>query len=144
MSVAEIAQGIAANLEAIPETQILPCVISTPTPPTIWVATMAPNYDMAFGARTTGHTYTDEYTATIQCLVQLSDEVGANSVIYQYLSSSGAYSVKAAIEADKRLGGASDDLWVENGALVGLTTFLTSAYLLAEWSVTIISTEVAL
>ena len=144
MSVAELAQGLAANLNAIPETQVLPCPISNPTPPTIWVARINPNFDKAYGSRTTGKTYTDEYDCTLQAMVNFTEDVGANLQLFNYLSSSGTYSVKAAVEADRRLGGACDDLWVESAAFVGLSTFQTSSYLLAEWSVTIIATEVAL
>ena len=144
MSVAELAQGLAANLSTIPETQISSCPIANPTPPTVWVARIATAYDKAYGSRAAGKTYTDEYTATIQAFVDFTSDIGANAQLYNYLSSSGTYSVKAAVEADRRLGGACDDLWVETSDFTGLSTFQTSSYLLAEWTVILIATEVAL
>ena len=144
MSAATVAQGLATNLSAIPETQILACPVSNPQPPTIWIARVNVAFDKAFGSRVSGKTYTDEYTATVQCFAAFTSDAGANAVVYQYLSSSGVYSVKRAVEADQRLGGACDTLWCETGDFIGLSTFQTSSYLLAEWSVTIIATEVAL
>lgn len=144
MSVAAVATGLATNLASIPETQILAAPISNPTPPTIWVAKLTTEYDQAMGRRTTGASYTDQYTATIQGFVNLNDDIGNTTSLYNYLASSGVYSVKAAIEADRRLGGACDDCWVSTSDMLGLSTFLTSPLLLAEWTVTIIATEVAL
>jgi hypothetical protein len=144
VSVAAVATGLATNLDAIPETQVLAAPISNPTPPTIWVAKITTEYDRAMGRRTTGASYTDEYTATIQGFVNLNEDIANTTSLYNYLSSSGVYSVKAAIEADRRLGGACDDCWVNAAEMLGLSTFLTLPLLLAEWTVTIIATEVAL
>ena len=144
MSVSELAQGLASNLSALPETQVSSCPISNPTPPTVWVARITTNYDKAYGSRQTGKTYTDEYTAIIQGFVDFTTDQGANAQLYNYLASSGSYSVKAAVEADLRLGGACDTLWVESSDFTGLSTFQTSSYLLAEWKVILIATEVAL
>lgn len=142
--IADLRQGLATNLAAIPEVQVSPYILSNPTPPTIWVAGLETNYDTAYGSRTTGSTYTDEYVALVQGFVALSEDIGNQMLLDNLLAASGSYSVKAAIEADKTLGGACDDAWVETATRPGLNTFLTMSLVLAEWSVRIIATEVAL
>jgi len=144
VSIAAIRQGLATNLATIPETQILRGVTSTPTPPTIWVSGVTIEHDRAMGSRVAGQKYTDQYTATVQALVSLTDDLGGQDTLDNYMAGSGAYSVKAAIEADKTLAGSCDALWVSTTEFLGLSTFLTISVLLAEWTVTIIATEVAI
>ncbi len=143
MSLAAIRQGLATNLQVIPETQVSPYII-LPTPPTIWVARIDLEYDRAMGSRLAGMKYTDEYTATIQAMTNFDDPQRGQEILDQYLAGSGAYSVKDALEADKTLGGAADTIWVSQATGPSLNTFQTFSLLLAEWTVTIISTEVAL
>ena len=143
MSLAAIRQGLATNLEAIPETQISPYIIP-PTPPTIWVATITLQFDLAYGSRLAGMKYTDQYEVVIQALADTSDWQRGQEVLDQYMAGSGAYSVKDALEADKTLAGACDTLYVSEASGLALNTFQTSSYLPSEWTVTIIATEVAL
>lgn len=144
MSIAAVRQGLADNLSEIPEVQVSAYILSRPTPPTLWVAGASIAYDMAYGSRVTGKTYTDEYTATIQGFVDFNEDIGNQQLLDQLLAPSGVYSVKRAIEADKTLAGVADTLWVASSTQTSLTTFQAVSYLLAEWSVTIIATEVAL
>lgn len=144
MSIAALRQGLATNLGTIPEVQVSPYILSNPTPPTIWVAGISVDFDQAMGRRVTGASYTDQYTATIQGFVALNDDIGNQAMLDNLLAGSGVYSVKTAIEADKTLGGTCDTLWVSTSTAPSLNTFLTMTLLLAEWSVTIIATEVAL
>jgi len=143
VSLAAIRQGLATNLEAIPETQISPYIIP-PTPPTIWVATITLQFDLAYGSRLAGMKYTDQYEVVIQALADTSDWQRGQEVLDQYMAGSGAYSVKDALEADKTLAGACDTLYVSEASGLALNTFQTSSYLPSEWTVTIIATEVAL
>lgn len=143
MSIAAIRQGLATNLQTIPEVQVSAYIIE-PTPPTIWVAGISIAPDQAMGSRLSGFSYTDEYTATIQAMANTSDWIGAQDLLDQLLAGSGVYSVKTALESDKTLGGACDSLWVNATTAPALSTFLTTSLLLAEWTVTIIATEVAL
>ena len=144
MSIAAIRQGLATNLATIPEVQVSAYILSNPTPPTVWVAGISIEFDQAMGQRLAGFSYTDQYTATIQGFVALNDDVGNQALLDSLLAGSGVYSVKTALEADKTLGGASDTLWVSATTAPALSTFLTMSLLLAEWTVTIIATEVAL
>ena len=143
MSQAAIRQGLATNLAAIPEVQVSAYIVN-PTPPTIWVATFQLAFDTAYGSRLGGMKYTDEYTVTVQALVDTSDWQRGQELLDQFMAGSGAYSVKDAIETDKTLGGACDTLYVSESSGPVLNTFQTSSYLLSEWTVTIIATEVAL
>ena len=143
MSLAAIRQGLATALTAIPEVQVSPYIIP-PTPPTIWVATVQLQYDIAYGSRLAGMKYTDEYTVTIQALADTGDWQRGQETLDQFMAGSGGYSVKEALEADKTLGGACDTLYVSEATGPTLNTFQTSSYLLSEWQVTIIATEVAL
>jgi hypothetical protein len=143
VSISAIRQGLATNLATLPETQVSPFIIA-PTPPTIWVATVTIEFDKAYGNRTTGELYTDQYTATIQAMVDMSDLQRGQELLDQYMAGSGSYSVKAALESDQTLSGAADTLWVSETTGPSLNTFQTLSLLLSEWTVTIIATEVAL
>jgi hypothetical protein len=143
VSVAAIRQGLATNLAVIPETQISAYIIM-PTQPTIWVATVDIQYDLAMGSRRAGKKYTDEYTATIQAMTDFGDPLAAGQQIDQYLAGSGSLSVKDAIESDPTLAGAADTLHVTAATGPSLSTFQTLSLLLAEWTVTIFATEVSL
>ena len=144
MSIAAIRQGLATNLATIPEVQVSAYILSNPTPPTVWVMGATTDYDRTMGSRRTGNRYTDEYTATIQAIVSLNEDIGSQALLDNLLSPSGTYSVKAALEADPTLGGVCDSLWVSNASAPAVSTFLTSPLLLSEWSVTIYCTEVSL
>jgi hypothetical protein len=143
VSLAAIRQGLATNLSTIPETQVSAYIIM-PTPPTIWVAAIQIQYDRAMGSRISGQKYTDEYTATIQAMSDFTEPQRGQEVLDQYMAGSGVYSVKAALETDRTLSGAADTIWVSEATGPTLSTFQTFSLLLAEWTVTIIATEVAL
>lgn len=143
MSLAAIRQGLAANLMVIPEVQVSPYII-LPTPPTIWVARIDIAFDKSFGSRLAGQKYTDEYTATVQAMTDFTDPQRGQELLDQFMAGSGTYSVKDALEADRTLGGAADGIWVNEATGPSLNTFQTFSLLLSEWSVTIVSTEVAL
>lgn len=144
MSISAIRQGLATNLRTIPETQISPYIIA-PTPPTIWVATLTIEFDKAYGNRSAGARYTDQYTATIQAMVDFTgDPQRGQELLDAYMAGSGSYSVKDALEADTTLAGAADTLWVSETTGPSLNTFQTLSLLLSEWTVIILATEVAL
>jgi len=143
VSLAAIRQGLATNLSVIPEVQVSAYIIP-PTPPTIWVATVTLQFDLAYGSRLAGMKYTDEYQVVVQALADTQDWQRGQEVLDQFMAGSGAYSVKDALEADKTLGGACDTLYVSEASGPTLNTFQTSSFLLSEWTVTIIATEVAL
>lgn len=83
----------------------------------------------------------DEWQLIVRGVVGLASDVGAQKNMDVWLSSSGSRSVKAAIEADKTLGGAAHDIHVTGAS--GLREYGTSngaaVYLGAEWAVRVLA-----
>jgi hypothetical protein len=83
--------------------------LSSPTPPAIWCIPDKTEYDL------TGSRGTDGWTWTLQAVVALTLEKSAQMYLDLLLASSGALSVKAAVEADPTLGGVVGDVRVIEG-----------------------------
>lgn len=135
-TLAAIRAGLAANLANVPGAQVSAYVLANPTLPTIWVrpATEPVNYHQAMGNGL------DEWMMLVQAYVGTPSDIGAQKQLDEFLASSGATSVKAAIESDKTLGGAASDLMVTNcsGYLEYSRPDGTTA-LGAEWNVRVLS-----
>lgn len=130
--VAAIRQGIADNLTAAfgPDVQVSAYMLAEPTPPAIHVFPGPVEYDQAFGRGL------DELTMRVQAFVALVADQGAQINLDKFLAGSGAYSVKAAIEADRTLGGACHDAHVT--AHTGYQQYQPAGggpMLMAEWTV---------
>jgi hypothetical protein len=117
-SLALIRAGLVTNLNVLKTTyqdmQISAYILSNPTLPTIWVKPTA-------GAVTEYHQAMEtmgnpdgqlKWSLTVQAFVASGGDITAQMVLDELLNTSGTHSVKAAIEADKTLGGASEDLVV--------------------------------
>lgn len=102
----DIRNGIATALQAIPDLQATPYVLANPTPPSAHVMRGQVLYDQAMRGGT--HTW----TMRVQAFVALTTDIGAQTLLDQFLAPEGTYSVKAAIEADPSLGGVVSDLHV--------------------------------
>lgn len=104
----DIRAGIAANLTAhldlapLTGCQISPYMLSAPTTPTVQV--MGPDLITYHRAMADG---VNEWTLIVQAFVGLISDQGAQQVLDRMLDTTGAASVKAAIEADGTLGGAA-------------------------------------
>ncbi len=105
-TVAEIRAGLAANLAAITGVQISAYMLDRPEPPTIQIIGPATTYDLALGRGL------DEWMIVVQGMVGAIADIGSAVVLDRWVESSGATSVKAAIEADKTLGGKVQDVRV--------------------------------
>lgn len=112
-TLAQIREGIRANLAAnlslgaYTDPQISGYALSPGTLPSIQVLGPAGiEYDKAMGR---GH---DDYEITVQAIVALTTDRGAQELLDRMLDPSGAASVKTAIEADRTLGGVVDHTWV--------------------------------
>ena len=103
-----IREGIADALNAIPELQASPYMLSNPTPPSAHVFPDEVDYDQTMGR---GH---DDWFMTVQAFVGMITDIGAQKRLDLMLNPAGAYSVKAAIEADSTLGGVVDDVQVQS------------------------------
>ena len=101
-----IREALAKNLEAIPNVQTSAWILANPTPPTLYVLPDEVQYDKVFGR---GH---DDNLLRVQALVGVPGDISAQRKLDEFLEPAGASSVKAAVEADPRLGGLVDDLRV--------------------------------
>lgn len=116
-TLALIRAGLVTNLSTLKTTyrdmQISPYVLSDPTLPTIWVKPTpgaVTEYHQTF--QTMGNPDGQvTWSITVQAFVAGLD-IASQQWLDELLDTSGAHSVKAAVEADKTLGGACEDLVV--------------------------------
>jgi hypothetical protein len=117
MILADVRAGLVVNLNALKtgyrDMQISPYELSSPTLPVIWVKPTPGSvieYHQTFA--TMSNTGQETWSFTIQAFVASGGDVAAQMLLDELLNSDGAHSLKAAVEADKTLGGACDDLIV--------------------------------
>lgn len=116
-SLAAIRAGLVTNLNVLKTTyqdmQISPYVLSNPTPPVIWIKPTQGNVTEYHQAMATIANPDSQFTwtLTIQAFCGGGD-ISAQATLDELLDTKGAHSVKAAIESDKTLGGAAEDLIV--------------------------------
>ena len=116
-SLAAIRAGLVTNLNVLKtsyqDMQISAYMLSNPTLPTIWVKPTpgaVTEYHQAF--ETMGNPDGQlTWSLTVQAYVAGLD-IASQQWLDELLATSGTHSVKAAIEADKTLGGACEDLIV--------------------------------
>lgn len=129
-----IREGLADALQAIPELQASPYMLANPTPPSAHVVPDEVQYDQTMGR---GH---DDWFMTVQAFVGIATDIGAQKRLDLMLNPSGAFSVKAAVEADVTLGATVDDVRVES--CTGYRTYEMadgSHVLGAEWRVHVLA-----
>lgn len=119
-SLAAIRAGLAANLSTLKTTyqdmQISAYMLSNPTLPTIWVKPTPGNvteYHQTFQTMSNPDGQVT-WSLTVQAFVAAGGDIAAQMVLDELLDTSGPHSVKAAIEADKTLGGAAEDTVVRS------------------------------
>ena len=106
---AAIRAGIAANITAAisdRSVQVSPYVLSNPIPPCVYVMPAGTEFDITMG---NGH---DRLMFTIRLLWPATSDIASQTSLDAMCSSTGARSIKAAIEADDSLGGTVDDCQV--------------------------------
>jgi hypothetical protein len=107
-SLADIRAGLAANLSTIKGVQISAYQMANPTPPCLQV--MGPSeadgvvFDRAFAH---GH---HNWNIEVLALVALTSDIGSQVLLDEMIETTGASSVKEAIETDPTLGGACQTL----------------------------------
>lgn len=99
-------EALAANLSSIAGIQQSAYVLSSPTLPAVEVVPGPIDYDKAMGRGT------DEWTFIVRVLVGLTTDIGGQKLLGKLRASSGAQSIKAALESDPTLGGAARTLHV--------------------------------
>ena len=127
-------EALAVNLAGIPGLQQSAYMLGNPTPPCAEVMPATIDYDV------TMHRGLDRWNFTVRVYVGATTDIGAQKRLDLMLDSAGTYSVKAAVESDRKLGGDAADLRVKTcsgyriyerqggGALLG-----------AEWNVEVLA-----
>jgi hypothetical protein len=133
-TMAQIREGLAANLEAISGIQVSAYMLASPTPPALHVIPSEIAYDRA------GSRGLDLVQMTVQAFVALGSDIGAQVALDELLAPSGARSVKAALEASPTLGGAVQDVWVSAMSGYNVVTIPDRGQMLsADWTVQVLS-----
>ena len=126
-SISQIRDGIATNLSTITGLRTTSTVPDNPQPP---VAIIQPNsieYDRAF------QNGLDQYSFTVTLIVGRASERTAQNLIDLYCASTGASSVKLAIESNRTLSGVIQDLRVAAMRNYGTISLSDQTYLAAEF-----------
>lgn len=132
MSISLIRQALATNLGTIAGLRTAAEVPDLPNPPIAIVALNSVSYDRAYAQGMTS------YTFTVTVIVGRVAEREAQRKLDSYIST-GASSVKSAVESDKTLGGNAYDCRVVSMDSVGQLTISDNTYLAADFTVTVIA-----
>jgi hypothetical protein len=132
MSISQIRTRLATNLATITGLRTAAEVPDLPNPPVAIVALNSVSYDRAYAKGMTS------YTFVITVIVGRAAEREAQRKLDGYIST-GASSVKSAVESDKTLGGYAYDCRVVSMDSVGSLTISDTTYLAADFTVTVIA-----
>jgi hypothetical protein len=108
MDLNKIALGLAANVNPIPELNPLDFMPDAIPEPMFAVGEMDITFDRTFGRGS------DEAVITCRVLVSRADDKSGQQKLRDFMAGGGVNSVKAAIESDRTLDGACDDLHVRS------------------------------
>jgi hypothetical protein len=132
MSISLIRQALATNLATISGLRTAAEVPDLPNPPIAIVALRSVSYDGAFNKGMT------TYNFAITVIVGRAAEREAQRRLDAYIST-GASSVKSAVESDSTLGGNAYDCRVVSMDSVGSLSISDTTYLAADFTVTVIA-----
>lgn len=132
-SVGEIRTGLATRLATITGLRTAATMPDNPNPPVAIVVPDSINFDDTF------HRGMDTLNFRVLLIVGRADERTAQNSIDGYCATSGASSVKAAIEGDKTLGGKAYDCRVTTmsnygSILIGETTYLSCEFIVVVYA----------
>ena len=130
-SITDIRAGLATRLGTIPGLRSTTETPDTISPPIAIVNVANVNYDRTFARGL------DEYNFVITVIVGRVGERSAQRLLDSYVSTTGASSVKLAVESDKTLGGKCDTLRVSEMRNYGSLVIGEITYLAAEFNVVV-------
>jgi len=131
-SISDIRAGIATNLATIPGLRTSAEIPDNPNPPVAIVSLDSVNYDRAYAKGLV------DYSFTVTVIVGRSAERIAQKTLDTYIST-GANSIKNAIELDKSLGGKAYDCRVASLNSIGSIQLNDNTYLAADFTVTVLA-----
>jgi hypothetical protein len=132
MSISLIRQALATNLATISGLRTAAEVPDLPNPPIAVVSLSSVEYDGAFNKGLT------RYNFNITVIVGRAAEREAQRKLDAYIST-GASSVKSAVESDSTLGGNAYDCRVVTMSSVGSLNISDTTYLAADFTVAVIA-----
>ena len=132
MSISQIRSALATNLATISGLRTAAEIPDLPNPPIAVVSLDSVTYDQAYAKGMTS------YTFTVTVIVGRSAEREAQRKLDGFIST-GANSIKNAVESDKTLGGYAYDCRVVSMNSVGSVTISDTTYLAADFTVTVIA-----
>jgi hypothetical protein len=132
MSITAIRTALATNLGTISGLRTAAEIPDLPNPPIAVVSLDSVTYDQAYAKGMT------TYTFTVTVIVGRTAEREAQRKLDGYIST-GANSIKNAVESDKTLGGYAYDCRVVSMNSVGSVTISDTTYLAADFTVTVIA-----
>jgi hypothetical protein len=132
MSITAIRTALANNLGTISGLRTAAEIPDLPNPPIAVVSLDSVTYDQAYAKGMT------TYTFTVTVIVGRSAEREAQRKLDGYIST-GANSIKNAVESNKTLGGNAYDCRVVSMNSVGSVTISDTTYLAADFTVTVIA-----
>ena len=132
-SIAELRDGLAANLATIPGLRVSATIPDNPSPPIAIVQLARVQYHQDFQRGMT------EYNFAVQVVVGRVDERTAQRNLDAYCSSTGESSVSLAVESDKSLGGKAFSVLVTEMTNYGSVLISDVTYLAAEFNVRVLA-----
>ncbi len=130
-SITDLRAGLATRLGTISGLRTTTETPDTISPPVAIVNVQNVNFDRSFQRGL------DEYNFVITVIVGRVGERSAQRLLDSYVSSTGASSVKLAVESDKTLGGKCDSLRVTDMRNYGSLVIGEITYLAAEFNVVV-------
>ena len=131
MVISDIRDGLASNLATVPGLRVAGELIDNPSPPIALVSLDSIEYDQAYQRGL------NLLTFTITVIVGRAAERTAQRKLDGYIQLTGDQSVKLAVESDRTLSGACQDLRVTTAGSIGSIQINDQTYLAAEFTVTV-------
>lgn len=133
MSIETIRSGLATNLATISGLRTSIDIPDNPNPPIAVIGINNVRYDQAYQGGLT------EYNFVVTAIASRASDRWAQRRLDDY-TSTGANSIKEAIESDRTLGGAAYDVRVTEMSNVGAVSLGETSYLAADFAVTVYAT----
>jgi hypothetical protein len=130
-SITDIRAGLASQIGAVPGLRTTTETPDTISPPIAIINVSNVSYDKA------GSRGLDEYNFVITLIVGRVGERTAQRLLDSYVSTTGASSLKLAVESDRTLGGKCDTLRVTEMRNYGQTVIGEVTYLASEFNVVV-------
>lgn len=137
--IGDIRGAIASTLDAIEGLRAVAYEPDKISPPTAVVGDVSIDYDQTFG---TAAARCHKLDITVRVYVARATDRAGQDRLDEYVSPTGASSIKAALEADKTLGGTVDDLHVPSMSGYGFYEVAGTVLMGAEFAVSVLASGV--